>query len=104
MRPIAGAIDLLERISVDPFVGDDSIAIGIASGQHSGVAGRRECHCVPVVSIGEPCAILKQQPKTAWPVYIAILYKLFRRQAVNDDDDNQRRGIACCPSDMVISG
>ena len=76
-------------LRIPPFVRNDAVSAGIASGEQGGVSGSGAGVGVIVVAIGEISAAIEKHTETAFAELVAIAFQVVAAKLVNHDDDNQ---------------
>ena len=90
---VTRVVDRLRGNRVAPLVADDPGAIGISTGQHRCVPGRRHGERVPVVRVREPGSAVEEARKAVGRELIAVVHDLALRQAVHHEK-NHEPGLA----------
>ena len=67
----------------------NTVAVGVSTGQKRGMARGSVSVGVVVIAIGEICATVEQQPKSAFAELISIAFQVVAAKLVNHDDDDQ---------------
>src|SRR5207249_8438402 len=74
---------------VPPFVRNDAVSAGVASGEQGGVSGRGAGVGVVVVAFGEISASIEKYPETPVAELVAIAFQVIAAELINHDDDDE---------------
>ena len=64
------------------------MAVAVCAGEQSGVSGSRARVGVVVIAVGEVCAVIEQETKSAVAKLIAIALQIVAAKLVNHDHDD----------------
>ena len=76
-------------LRVPPFVGNDAVSAGVASGEEGGVSGSGAGVGVIVVAVGEISAAIEKHAETSVAELVAIAFQVVAAELVDHDDDNE---------------
>ena len=74
---------------VPPFVRNDAVSAGVASGEQGRVSGRGAGVGVVVVAFGEISASIEKYPETPVAELVAIAFQVIAAELINHDDDDE---------------
>src|ERR1700730_16769143 len=82
---------------IPPFVGNDAVSAGVASGEEGGVSGSGAGVGVVVVTVGEIGAAIEKHAEASLPKLVTIAFKIVAAELINHDYDNE-------PGASVVGG
>src|SRR5260370_39421105 len=74
---------------IPPFVRNDAVSAGVASGEEGGMSGSGAAVGVVVVTVGEIGTAIEKHAEASLPKLVTIAFKIVAAELINHDYDNE---------------